>query len=98
MSTKSEVASMCDEALRRIDEAILRHESGRDADLTPALLKIIRPEVEQMRSVLDPSVSAPSYPRAMIDSWMGYDRFGLIDFLMELGHQYGLLRESKGEV
>ena len=81
------VEGLCDDALTRIDAAIL-NSAGEGAGTPVSLLKKVRREIVAMRSALDPKIFTPGYGRALLD-WSNEN--GLIDFLIEVKYRYDRL-------
>lgn len=89
---KIKIAHLCEQALRRVDEAVATHQRGEDADLSIAVLKNVRSEIEKMQDALDVSVYKPGYPHFILDSWE--DKHGLVNFLVEVAYQYEKLSKK----
>ena len=80
-------------ALNAVVSAQESHMQGEDAPLSISVLVQVQKELENMRSVMDPKVFKPGYPRFLLD-WS--DETGLVDMLSELAYVYGKLRGSRG--
>lgn len=83
---KKRIENLCTNALERIDDEIMKHREGvENASLSIPMLHEIKKEIEQMLTILEPSIFKPSYPRFMLD-WP--EESNLIDFLSEVAYQY----------
>lgn len=82
---------LLNETLKKIDDAISRHERNEPAPLSIQALIQIKKELEEMIRVMDPKIYMPGYPRFILD-WPDED--GFIDELIYLAYQYGKIREN----
>ena len=78
-------------ALKKVVDAINRHERDEAAPLSIQVLLQVKKELEEMIRVMDPKNYMPGYPRFILD-WPDED--GLIDELVNLAYQYGKIRKS----
>jgi hypothetical protein len=85
MGTTRLVEKQCLAAIARIDLAILNHQQNKAEDLSIPMLRKVREELIQMKTVLSPSVFRPSYGRFILD-WP--DEHGLVRQLSDVGYQY----------
>ncbi len=77
--------------LKRVVDAINRHEKRQAAPLSLQILIQVKKELEEMIEVMNPKVYQPSYPRFILD-WP--DEEGLIDELINASYLYGKIRVS----
>jgi hypothetical protein len=75
----------CTLVIKRVDDAIRRHESGHKEDLSIPMLLTVRDEILKMLSILSPAIYKPTYPRFILD-WP--DETGLIRILVDLAYDY----------
>lgn len=83
-----EIDALMNDALDKTRAAIELHRSGANAALSLPLLEKILAELEKMRSVSDPKLFRPNYPRFLLD-WP--DDTGLKTLLMDIAYKYGKL-------
>lgn len=88
---KSSFELLLNEAIKKIDDAINRHERSEIAPLSFQALKQVKKELEEMKKVMDPKMYMPGYPRFILD-WPDED--GLIDELINISYLYGKIRKS----
>lgn len=89
MNIKSKVYNLCEDAIKRIDDALEKHSKGEPADLSIPMLNRVKSEVEEMKESLNPSLFKPTYPRFVSD-WP--DDHGLVGLLTDLAYQYGRIK------
>jgi len=88
---KSSFELLLNEVIKKIDDAINRHERSEVAHLSFQALMQVKDELEEMKKVMDPKMYMPGYPRFILD-WPGED--GLIAELINISYLYGKIRES----
>lgn len=88
---KSSFELLLNEVIKKIDDAINRHERSEIAPLSFQALKQVKKELEEMKKVMDPKMYMPGYPRFILD-WPDED--GLIDELINISYLYGKIRKS----
>lgn len=84
-NARPNISSLCDQALKRVDLAIERHQEGQPEDLNIPVLHQVREEIEQMKTALDKSKFQPIYGRFILD-WP--DDHGLVEFLLNVAQRY----------
>jgi len=84
-----EVLRLLDKAISDVQSEINKHKSGIIANGTTAQLECIYKEIKRMKTVLNPEVFSPSYPRIIVDSW---------DFKSTLGNDLLILFEKYKEL
>lgn len=81
-----EIDVLMNDALDKTRAAIELHKGGANAALSLPMLEKIYAELEKMRSVSDPKLFKPNYPRFLLD-WP--DNTGLKILLMNVAYKYG---------
>jgi len=84
-----QVNLLCEQAIARVEKAVLNHKNREPEDLSLAMLENIRVELIKMKMAMSPSRFQPTYGRFIID-WP--DEHGLVKKLSELNYQYGRLK------
>ena len=82
---------LLNDALKKVADAISRHERNEAGPLSTQVLLQVKKELEEMIRVMDPKIYMPAYPRFILD-WPDED--GLIDELVNLAYQYEKIRKS----
>ncbi|MFP1723840.1 hypothetical protein ACLEEB_13280 [Lonsdalea quercina] len=77
--------------LKKVVDAIGKHERNEVAPLSIQLLVKIKKELEEMLRVMNPNVYMPGYSRYILD-WPDDD--GLIEELINVSYQYGKIRKK----
>ncbi|UQY42791.1 hypothetical protein [Mixta hanseatica] len=78
-------------ALKKVIDAIGRHERNEAAPLSIQLLVQVKKELEEMIKVMNPNIYMPGYPRFILD-WPDAD--GLIEELINVSYQYEKIRKK----
>ena len=78
-------------SLKKVINAIDRHERNELAPLSIQVLIQIKKELEEMVSTMNPEVYKPGYPRFILD-WPDED--GLIEELVDVAYQYNNMKKS----
>ena len=88
---KSSFELLLNEIIKKIDDAINRHERSEVAPLSFQALMQVKEELEEMKRVMNPKVYMPGYPRFILD-WPDED--GLIAELINISYLYGKIRKT----
>jgi len=78
-------------AIKKIIDAIDRHERNEIAPLSIKLLLQTKKELEVMIQEMNPDFYMPQYPRFILD-WP--DDEGLIEELINIAYQYGKIKKK----
>ncbi len=76
--------------LKKVLDAICRHERNETAPLSVQALMQVKKELEEMIKVMDPKAYMPGYPHFILD-WPDED--GLIEELVDVPYQYEKIRK-----
>ncbi|MDX5631085.1 MULTISPECIES: hypothetical protein [unclassified Brenneria] len=82
---------LLNDALKKVADAISRHERNEKAPLSIQALAQVKKELEEMIRVMDPKVYMPGYPRFITD-WPGEDV--LIKELVHVAALYEKIRKN----
>lgn len=88
---KSTSELLLNDALKKVVDAISRHERNEKSPLSIHALTQVKKELEEMIRVMNPKVYMPAYPRFIID-WPGEDI--LIKELVHIAALYEKIRKN----
>jgi len=81
----SSFESLLNELVKKVDDAIKKHERNEKAPLSIETLAQVKKELGEMIRIMNPRIYMPGYPRFIID-WPGEDV--LIDELINASYLY----------
>lgn len=87
----SSLELLLSDAIKKVVDAISRHERNEKAPLSIHALTQVKKELEEMIKVMNPKVYMPAYPRFIID-WPGEDV--LIKELVHVAALYEKIRKN----
>ncbi|MFS7241007.1 hypothetical protein AB6849_11895 [Serratia proteamaculans] len=76
--------------LKKVTDAIERHERNEMAPLSIQLLSQVKKELEEMIRIMNPDIYMPGYSRFILD-WP--DDEGLAEELVNIAYQYGKIKK-----